>query len=1054
MADFSEIIQEINTNLPDNNTQSITAAKLRDTLIDLTNTIDNQQDSFEGSIQDEFSTLQGQVETALDNLIVDNLNSTSTTSALSANQGNELKMVCNRIVVNGNNDTLVGSQYTTSVYVLGGHKYRIYPDHTNVNFSGITSSSSGTDLLRIQNRDKNYSNTVVLYLIGTNKKTDPLQEYYEYTMTHTGYLNILMRATLGETVYFRVEDITSSTDITNTSVGAVSDKVDYLDDIITYDDELNTNCIRTLYITSNGTTFIKSTASAAINNTILFIKVKQNDKVVVSTESQATLESCFSQNLPTANGTYQSYKALNFGSEGGEISIISPIDGYCNVYGYRANIPSSFKIYIDKPVDAFSLDDRLYGTYSRNISTDNLIPSSPTYGTGTFNENGSSEIYNNITNRSFIITKGNLTHLSITANSTYDCAYTFVKTRPTTYYVSLQDLINAGILSSVHTDRALFTILSGTTQEIEIPEDCNYIYIRRYDLIYSTTNAMPTSIYPIVYTTRTLGDIVKLNEEVSQLTETVNELNEAYSTITRHSINLCDESKCSTGTLDSNGEISTGTSIITDFINIDIKDVASFDKTQILKTCYSYTNQTNPRYFDYGAEKVALYNQNKEYIGVIENVSTYIDKDYGDNATMFTNAKYARVQFPRYSKEHYVSIANDRNVPQYSKFNKKDLIATNDFIIGDIHNSDGAITNIVKTGLTYLHNTTQNNTSTNTLGYGNTATAFDQLCEPVVWTEDQDGTLIGGNPRYEGEKQQINCSGFVQLCLEGISYENSRYVLGSSNQNIGINGFVFDSKRESNYHNGSNTITISDYGKMYANKLAKYAYDRGFLYTIAPDFSNIEPGDVIFYGKNPNATDDFYGVHHTSFVEDVLTYPNGSKKFKIIQVEGGGYPVSEATYSTRSIADMIWAARFPLPNISTFGITNLVSSTENTTLSGITTSDNYKVISVATLSENIKTFNEYTVVVKLNHYIPNLGINVYTGSGDTGVVRRGFTGDNDNLLNRQDGFFVCHFHLNKSEYNTTLVNPDNITIKAYAHQNITDTIQVENVYVYNGYVRV
>ena len=90
MADFTEIIQEINTNLPDNNTQSITAAKLRTTLIDLTNEIDNQQDAFEGDIQDEFSTLQGQVETALDNLIVDNLNSTSTSSALSANQGRVL----------------------------------------------------------------------------------------------------------------------------------------------------------------------------------------------------------------------------------------------------------------------------------------------------------------------------------------------------------------------------------------------------------------------------------------------------------------------------------------------------------------------------------------------------------------------------------------------------------------------------------------------------------------------------------------------------------------------------------------------------------------------------------------------------------------------------------------------------------------------------------------------------------------------------------------------------------------------------------------------------
>lgn len=80
MADFSEIIQEINTNLPDNTTQSITAAKLRTTLIDLTNTIDAVQDDYE-----EATTAQ--VEAALEGLVVDNLNSSDTDKALSANQG-------------------------------------------------------------------------------------------------------------------------------------------------------------------------------------------------------------------------------------------------------------------------------------------------------------------------------------------------------------------------------------------------------------------------------------------------------------------------------------------------------------------------------------------------------------------------------------------------------------------------------------------------------------------------------------------------------------------------------------------------------------------------------------------------------------------------------------------------------------------------------------------------------------------------------------------------------------------------------------------------------
>ena len=62
MADFSNIIQEINTNLPDNNTQAITAEKLRTTLIDLTDTISDVQDDFEEGINTTVSNLEGEIE--------------------------------------------------------------------------------------------------------------------------------------------------------------------------------------------------------------------------------------------------------------------------------------------------------------------------------------------------------------------------------------------------------------------------------------------------------------------------------------------------------------------------------------------------------------------------------------------------------------------------------------------------------------------------------------------------------------------------------------------------------------------------------------------------------------------------------------------------------------------------------------------------------------------------------------------------------------------------------------------------------------------------------
>lgn len=59
MAIFDNIIQEIETNLPDNNTQAITAKKLRDTLKDLTYTIEGEQTTFEGDITEQINNLLG-----------------------------------------------------------------------------------------------------------------------------------------------------------------------------------------------------------------------------------------------------------------------------------------------------------------------------------------------------------------------------------------------------------------------------------------------------------------------------------------------------------------------------------------------------------------------------------------------------------------------------------------------------------------------------------------------------------------------------------------------------------------------------------------------------------------------------------------------------------------------------------------------------------------------------------------------------------------------------------------------------------------------------------
>lgn len=150
MADFSNIIQEINTNLPDNTSQSITAAKLRTTLIDFVNQVEINEDSLETGKQDtltfdstptENSTnpvTSGGVYNALQGVsstfesgqevnevsIIDNLTTGGDANVLSAEQG---KTINNKILKNN---------YEYNSYVTGTNSN--IPEFSNITFDAGT----------------------------------------------------------------------------------------------------------------------------------------------------------------------------------------------------------------------------------------------------------------------------------------------------------------------------------------------------------------------------------------------------------------------------------------------------------------------------------------------------------------------------------------------------------------------------------------------------------------------------------------------------------------------------------------------------------------------------------------------------------------------------------------------------------------------------------------------------------------------------------------------------------------------------------------------------
>lgn len=542
---------------------------------------------------------------------------------------------------------------------------------------------------------------------------------------------------------------------------------------------------------------------------------------------------------------------------------------------------------------------------------------------------------------------------------------------------------------------------AGTTIEIPVEED-GLLWVAAY----LAPDYFPTNLTIIKYV---LGD------------------GEDDVVIERYAVNLCNADIMKNGTLDSNGEFASGSGLVSDFMPTKVgNEQHRYQKTQFVLACSSVFPSST---FAFGAVKVCLYDATKTYIGAISDVSTYIDKESDGNADLFSAAYYMRVQFAAGTSDHYVALSNKPVLPQYTPYNKENFIASKNVIYDKYHNSDGAISNMLETSLDYI-----NNCLALGLGYGDSATAYDLLVEPVTtdpWSPNA----------YEGEKKQINCSTFVQLCLGGVRYKNSRYVSGSSGFNYG-NGYVFDENTETNYHNPREEprfIPCSTHNKLYANMLLKYAYMRGFAYLIEEGFKNVEVGDVIF--QSSSDTNTFKGSLHVLFVSAVSLNQDGTKTISVMQ-DGGSGEAFETNNLTSKSSSWVYAARFPLPDV-TSKATNIVSSLEKHNFTQLSSGSTF-VIGNLSLTKNIKPKGVYTAVIRCSD-VGDFEIMVGTMSGNN-FNPLGTNGEN--LFRRGDGVTVKHFHLpvNSSINTNTLA----VAIKAYS--NLSSNVEVVDAKVYDGYV--
>lgn len=205
-------------------------------------------------------------------------------------------------------------------------------------------------------------------------------------------------------------------------------------------------------------------------------------------------------------------------------------------------------------------------------------------------------------------------------------------------------------------------------------------------------------------------------------------------------------------------------------------------------------------------------------------------------------------------------------------------------LIANIHNSEGFIQKIVDVCKTYTDNFDK-------IVYGNIYTAYDGTTQQV------DG------------KWQLDCSSFQNLLIRGVTFENSRYGGNADN----IENPLFFTK-------------FDGYEYRLANTMAKWLYDNGYTFVPKADFSNIEPGDLVFYSW-PETTGEFHeqAFMHIDHVAMFLQKKNDTI-YQTIQYEqytpNFFYDVTEEYMSSA-----VLVARLPFPMVENTG-DNLILNSE------------------------------------------------------------------------------------------------------------------------------
>ena len=153
--------------------------------------------------------------------------------------------------------------------------------------------------------------------------------------------------------------------------------------------------------------------------------------------------------------------------------------------------------------------------------------------------------------------------------------------------------------------------------------------------------------------------------------------------------------------------------------------------------------------------------------------------------------------------------------------------------------------------------------------------------------------------KYQGTKYQIDCSSFVKVCMMGLTPQNSRYYTDKNTPSK--YGYQWDDTVAEYVTTTEVTHTpqTGKYGRLYANKIAKYAWKKGYLYSIIDeDFSKVKVGDLVFWCAQAPSYNYWKNISHVAIV--VETGYNASD-IKIMEVVGNNTIAIRGLYNNNVI---------------------------------------------------------------------------------------------------------------------------------------------------------